>query len=49
MKARSAIEPPPSGEAYKIEALFARGVAHGLTEPVVAHLVGQHGSEVPGL
>ncbi len=49
MKARSATEPLPGGEAYKIEALFARGVARGLTEPVVAHLVGQHGSEVPGL
>lgn len=48
-KARSATEPLPGGEGYKVEALFARGVARGLPEPVVAHLVGQYGSEVPSL
>jgi glycerol-3-phosphate dehydrogenase len=49
MKARSATESLPGGDAYKVEVLFARGVARGLSEPIVAHLVGQYGSEVPGL
>ena len=49
MKVRSASEPLPGGEPYKVEALFARGVARGLPEPTVAHLVGQYGSEVPSL
>lgn len=49
MKVRSATEPLPGGEAYKVEALFTRGVARGLSEPTVAHLVGQYGSEAPGL
>ena len=49
MKARSATDPLPGGDAYKVDALFARGVARGLSEPIVAHLVGQYGSEVPGL
>ena len=49
MKVRSATEPLPGGEPYKVEALFARGVARGLPEPTVAHLVGQYGSEVPSL
>lgn len=45
MKSRSATEPLPGGDAYRIEDLFARGVARGLSEPTVAHLVGQYGSE----
>ncbi len=47
MKSRSATEPLPGGDAFKVDALFARGVARGLSEPIVAHLVGQYGSEVP--
>ncbi|MDX2057566.1 MAG: glycerol-3-phosphate dehydrogenase [Gemmatimonadales bacterium] len=45
MKTRSATEPLPGGDAYTIDALFAEGVKTGLSEPTVAHLVGQYGSE----
>ncbi len=49
MKTRSATEPLPGGDAYSIETLFAQGVKTGLSEPTVAHLVGQYGSETTGL
>jgi glycerol-3-phosphate dehydrogenase len=47
MKARSALESLPGGEPYKQETLFGGGVKRGLTEPTIAHLVGQYGSETP--
>ncbi len=48
-KSRSATEPLPGGDAYRVETLFARGSGRGLSERTVAHLVGQYGSEVPTL
>lgn len=49
MKSRTATESLPGGDPYKVEALFTRGMARGLSEPTVAHLVGQYGSETPAL
>ena len=49
MKARSAIEPLPGGEPHDLERLFATGVGAGLSEPTVAHLVGQYGAEASTL
>ena len=48
-KTRTAQEPLPGGDAYRVETLFARGSGRGLAERTVAHLVGQYGSEVPTL
>lgn len=48
-KTRTANEPLPGGDAYRVETLFARGSGRGLSERTVAHLVGQYGSEVPAL
>jgi glycerol-3-phosphate dehydrogenase len=49
MKSRTATEPLPGGEPVRTEDLFTRGVARGLSEPTVAHLVGQYGSETQEL
>lgn len=49
MKARSATDPLPGGDAYQVEDLYSLGVARGLPDPVIAHLVGQYGSEVAGV
>jgi len=47
MRSRTATEPLPGGDPYRVEGLFTRGMARGLSEPTVAHLVGQYGSETP--
>jgi len=49
MKSRTATEPLPGGEPIRTEDLFTKGVAKGLSEPTVAHLVGQYGSATPEL
>ena len=49
IKSRTATDPLPGGDAYRTEDLFTRGVAKGLSEPSVAHLVGQFGSETQAL
>ena len=47
MKTRSARETLPGGSAYRAEAYRAEGASLGLTEPTVAHLIGQYGSDLP--
>ncbi|MEZ4588431.1 MAG: glycerol-3-phosphate dehydrogenase/oxidase [Gemmatimonadales bacterium] len=42
----SATEPLPGGERFDRTTAFTRGVARGLPESTVAHLIGQYGSEV---
>jgi glycerol-3-phosphate dehydrogenase len=48
-KSRTAADLLPGGEAQRVEDLFTRGMARGLSEPTIAHLVGQYGSETPTL
>jgi glycerol-3-phosphate dehydrogenase len=45
----TAREPLPGGANLDRASLFAGGVARGLSEQVVAHLIGQYGSEAPAL
>ncbi len=47
MKTRSAKEALPGGAPYRAEQLRSEGVSLGLTEPTVAHLIGQYGSDTP--
>jgi glycerol-3-phosphate dehydrogenase len=42
----TALEPLPGGESHDPKTLFEQGVGRGFPEPVMAHLVGQYGSEV---
>jgi glycerol-3-phosphate dehydrogenase len=49
MNARTAAEPLPGGAPFRSEDLFTRGMARGLSEPTVAHLVGQYGSETSAI
>ena len=46
---RTATEPLPGGDPFRLEDMFTRGMARGLSEPTVAHLVGQYGSETPAI
>jgi glycerol-3-phosphate dehydrogenase len=46
-QSRTATDVLPGGAPVPRERLFAEGVARGLSEPAVAHLLGQYGSETP--
>jgi glycerol-3-phosphate dehydrogenase len=45
----TATEPLPGGAFEDQQALFKRGIARGLAEPVVAQLIGQYGAEAAAL